>query len=61
MKKTVLVVRIPKDLDEQFRSEVKRQGKQFNLSLEEALKLWLEKNKLGSKRWQKVAKSDFVC
>ncbi|NLM67478.1 MAG: hypothetical protein GX180_09945 [Enterococcus sp.] len=45
MKKTVLVVRIPKDLDEQFRSEVKRQGKQFNLSLEEALKLWLEKNK----------------
>lgn len=41
MKKDAFVVRIPKDLDEEFRKEVKRQGKQFNLSLEEAMKLWI--------------------
>ena len=41
MKKDAFVVRIPKDLEEEFRKEVKRQGKQFNLSLEEAMKLWI--------------------
>ncbi|MBM7708828.1 hypothetical protein [Enterococcus lemanii] len=45
MEKKQLVVNIPKDLDEKFRLEVKKQGKKYNLSLEEALKLWLEKNK----------------
>lgn len=46
MEKEAFVIRIEKELDEEFREEVKRQNKQLNLSLEEAIKLWLEKNKL---------------
>lgn len=45
MDKEIFVVKIPKDLDHKFRTEVQKQGKQFNLSLEEAMKLWLKKNK----------------
>ena len=29
-------------LDQEFRNEVKKHGKQFNLSLEEAMKLWIK-------------------
>ncbi|MGX7197338.1 hypothetical protein [Enterococcus olivae] len=46
MEKEAFVIRIEKELDEAFRKEVKRQNKQLNLSLEEAIKLWLEKNKV---------------
>lgn len=42
MSKNSFVVKIPKDLDREFRSEVKSQGKQYNLSMEEAMKLWLQ-------------------
>lgn len=45
MSKDVLVVKIPEDLDKQFREEVRKQGKQFNLSLEEAIRLWLKEKK----------------
>lgn len=45
MSKESFVIKIPKDLDLKFRTEVKSQGKQFNLSMEEAMKLWLKKNK----------------
>lgn len=44
MAKKVFVVEIPKKLDQEFRKQVKKQGKQFNLSLEEAMKLWIENN-----------------
>lgn len=43
MSKDVIVVKIPKNIDEKFRQKVKEQGKQYNLSLEEAMRLWLRK------------------
>ena len=46
MEKESFVVRISKDLDEEFRKEVKLQNKRLNFSLEEALKLWLDNNKI---------------
>lgn len=45
MSKKSFVIKIPKELDKEFRSEVKSKGKQFNLSMEEAMKLWLRENK----------------
>lgn len=46
MSKDVIVVKIPKKTDEKFRRKVEKQGKQYNLSLEEAMRLWLkEQNK----------------
>lgn len=45
MVKENFVVKIPKELDQKFRSEVKAQGKKYNLSLEEAMRLWIEANK----------------
>lgn len=53
MTKDVLVVKIPEDLDKKFREEVKRQGKQYNLSLEEAIQLWLKENEKPSKERKK--------
>lgn len=47
MNKESFVIKIPKELDKQFRTKVKSQGKQFNLAMEEAMKLWLKKNKKG--------------
>lgn len=44
MEKKPFVIEIPKDLDKKFREEVKRQGKQYNLSLEEAIRLWIKEN-----------------
>lgn len=44
MEKKPFVIKIPKDLDKKFREEVKRQGKQYNLSLEEAIRLWIKEN-----------------
>ncbi|WP_392452813.1 hypothetical protein [Streptococcus parasuis] len=55
MSKDVLVVKIPEDLDKQFREEVRKQGKQFNLSLEEAIRLWLkEKKKMSINKKKKT-------
>lgn len=44
MNKKPFVIEIPKDLDKKFREEVKKQGKQYNLSLEEAIRLWIKEN-----------------
>lgn len=43
--KKSFVVRISKKLDEEFRFIVRSQNKQLNLSLEEAIKLWIVENK----------------
>lgn len=45
MAKDQIVVKIPKKLDQDFRNEVNKQGKLYSLALEEALKMWLKKNK----------------
>ena len=39
---------LPKELEEKFRDKALSQGKQLNLALEEAMKLWLLK-KTGEK------------
>lgn len=49
MNKKTFVVEIPKELDVKFREEVRKQGKQYNLSMEEAIKLWLEENKKNNR------------
>ncbi|UTH67531.1 hypothetical protein NKZ81_03455 [Streptococcus suis] len=54
MSKDVLVVKIPEDLDKQFREEVRKQGKQFNLSLEEAIRLWLKEKKISINKKRKL-------
>lgn len=43
MTKEMFVTKIKKGLDKKFRDEVEKQGKLYNLSLEEAMKLWLKK------------------
>ncbi|MGO3169142.1 hypothetical protein [Senegalia sp. (in: firmicutes)] len=42
MTKEMFVIKIEKELDKKFRDEVEKQGKLYNLSLEEAMKLWLK-------------------
>lgn len=45
MTKDPFVIELPEELDKEFRRIVEKQGKQYNLSLEEAIKFWLEENK----------------
>lgn len=45
MTKEPFSVKIPKELDKEFRKQVDLQNKKYNLALEEAMKLWIEKNK----------------
>lgn len=53
MDKEPFYVKIPKELDEEFRSVVSAQGKQLNLSIEEAMKIWLEEEKKKEKKKNK--------
>lgn len=45
MGKDRFTVKIKEEVDKEFRLKVKEQGKQFNLAMEEAMRLWTEKEK----------------
>lgn len=59
MYKQIFSTIVPEDLNKEFRETVERQGKKYDLALEEAMKLWIEtkeKNNDSSSDFNKTQK-----